>query len=93
MYFPTSATSRDGLGRLMSSTIAPPRREVGLVHDAVESEVADHEVAQAGLLELEGYLVDRRRGDRGDDRLGRDVGEERDLLADLVAHAGGRTAG
>ena len=37
-------------------------------------------------LEEERHLVDRLGGLGGDDGVGRDVREERDLLADLVAH-------
>ena len=49
-----------------------------------ESELVDDEVAQAPVLELERHLVDRLGGHGGDDRVGVDVAEERDLLAQVV---------
>ena len=85
MYLPTSAISRMGLGALMRSTRARHDVEVGLDVRVDETQVADDQPAEAGLLEHERHFVDGVRGLGRDDRLARDVGEQRDLVADLVA--------
>ena len=74
----------DRLGRLDPGDEGAPRVEVRLDLRVAEPELADDELAEARRLEHERDLVDRVGGLGRDDRLGRDVGEQRDLLADLV---------
>ena len=73
------------LGSLDELDESRPGGEVGRSGDFGQAELADDEVAEAGRLELERDLVDRVRRHGRDDGLGRDVGEQGDLLADLVA--------
>ena len=72
------------LGALDPLDEVAPVREVGRRCGRAEAEVAHDELAEAGFLEHERDLVDRLGGLGRDDRLRRDVGEEGDLLADLV---------
>ena len=85
MYLPTSAISTVALGRLDPGDERPPPVEVRLGLRVAQAQLADDEPAQAGLLEHQRDLVDRRERLGRDHRVGRDVGEERDLLPDLVA--------
>ena len=85
MYLPTSAISRIGLGALIRATSARQLVEVGRDVRVAEAQLAHDELAEAGRLEQERDFVDGVGGLGRDDRLGRDVGEQRDLLADLVA--------
>ena len=62
-----------------------PRVEVRLDIGIAETELADDEPAEAGRLEHERHFVDRLGRLGRDDGLDVDVGEEGDLLADLVA--------
>ena len=73
------------LGSLDELDQGRPGGEVGRSGDLRQAQVADDQVAQAGRLELERDLVDRVGRHGRDDRFGRDVGEQGDLLADLVA--------
>ena len=69
MYLPTSAISRMGLGALMRVDERAPRVEVGLDVRVDQTQVADDQPAQAGLLEHQRHLVDGVRGLGRDDRL------------------------
>ncbi len=84
MYLPTRAISRTGFGRLDPRDQGAPGREVRLGRRVAESQLAHDEPAETGCLEHERDFVDRVGGLGRDDRLGRDVREQRDLLADLV---------
>ncbi len=84
MYLPTSAISRVGLGRLDPRDQRAPAVEVGHDPRIAEAELADEQPAEPERLELERDLVDRLGGRRRDHRVDVDVGEQRDLLADLV---------
>ena len=85
MYLPTRAISRTGLGALIRSTRTRHELRSGLVSGSPRPELADDQPAETGRLELERDLVDRVGGLGRDDRVHRDVREQRDLLADLVA--------
>ena len=85
MYLPTSAISSDRLGRLDAGDERAPLGEVGLDLGVAEAQLANDEPSEAGRLEHERDLVDRVGGLGRDDRVGGDVREQRDLLADLVA--------
>ncbi len=84
MYLPTSAISRTGFGRLDPLDERAPAIEIRHRVGIAEAELADDQPSQAEGFELERHFVDRLRGGRRDDRIDIDVGEERDLLADLV---------
>ena len=84
MYLPTRAISSDRLGRLDPIDEGTPRIEVGGDLRVAEAELADDEPPETGGLEHERDLVDRGRRLRRDDGLHRHIGEQRDLLADLV---------
>ena len=85
MYLPTSAISRTGLGRLISSTRARQDFEVRLCGRLLEAQLANQQRAETGLLEQERDLVDGRGRLGGNDGLAGHVGEESDLVADLLA--------
>ena len=74
----------DRLGRLDPGDEGAPLVEVRLDVGVAEPELANDQTAEAGGLEHERDLVDRVGGLGRDDRVGRDVREQRDLLADLV---------
>jgi hypothetical protein len=63
----------------------PPRIEIGLHVGVTEPELAYEQPAEPGRLEHQRDLVDRVGRLGRDHRVRRDVGEEGDLLADLVA--------
>ena len=72
------------LGRLDPLDQRAPPVQVGHGIGIAQAQVADQPAPEAERLELERHLVDRLGGGRRDDRLHVDVGEQRDLLADLV---------
>ncbi len=73
------------LGRLDPLDQRAPAGEIGGRLGVAQPELANDESPEPGRLEQERHLVDRVRGLGRDDCLGRDVGEQGDLLADLVA--------
>ena len=84
MYLPTRAISRTGLGALDPLDERAPAVEVRRDVRVAEAELADDQPPKPEGLELERDLVDRVGGRGRDDGLDVDVGEEGDLLADLV---------
>ena len=86
MYLPTRAISSIGLGRLIRSTSARQPARSGSAVRIAEAELANDDAAESSLLEEKRHFVDRLGGLGGDDGFGRDVREQGDLLADLVAH-------
>ena len=74
------------LGRLDPLDERPPAVEVRLRLRVAQAELADEQPPEPERLELERDLVDRRGRGRRDDRVDVDVGEQGDLLADLVRH-------
>ena len=84
MYLPDEGDLEDRLGRLDPVDQGPPAGEVGLDLRVAEAELADDEPPEARGLEHERDLVDRVGGLGRDDGLDVDVGEQGDLLADLV---------
>ncbi len=77
---------QDGLRHLDTLDERPPAGQIRFHLRVAERQLAHDETAKTGLLEHERDFVDRVGGLARDDRLGRDVREEGDLLADLVAH-------
>ena len=83
MYLPTRAISRTGLGALIRSTRARHESRSGATSGSPRPSSRTTSLPRPGL-EHQRDLVDRVGGLGRDDRLGRDVREQRDLLADLV---------
>ncbi|GIW19819.1 MAG: hypothetical protein KatS3mg065_0115 [Chloroflexota bacterium] len=84
MYLPTRATSSARLRGQDPVDEGSPTVQVGGRVGIAEAELANDEAAETGGLELEGHGVDRLGRLGGNDRLDVDVGEEGDLLPDLV---------
>ena len=84
MYLPTRAISRIGFGALMRSTSARQESRSGATSGSPRPSSRTTSRPRPERLEHQRDLVDGVGGLGRDDRIGRDVGEQRDLLADLV---------
>ena len=85
MYLPTRPISRLGLGALIRSTSTRQPSRSGTASSSPRARSRTISRPRPGFLEQQGDFVDRVGGLGRDDGLGRNIGEERDLLAELVA--------
>ena len=89
-YLPTSAISTDSVACLDALGQLDPLGEVGL--GRVDAELAADELVEPLLLQVERHEVDVGHVGVRDHRVDVDVGEERDLLADVALQRLGRAA-